>query len=319
MGNPDLLQANRRLAALHLLLQATVLFALPLWLLPRDPAWGWLILPAVLMSNPWWAFVHEALHGVMFDDRRWNRLSGRLNAVLYGAPFDLLRWGHLLHHAHSRTVRERSEVYVAGQDNRLRFAMGYYFRLFGGLYVYEVIGGLLLLLPRPLVERLIAGVASRDNVIGELGKRLMEPATLAAVRADALAIAAVYSLAFALYGLCWWMLLAALAGRAVLISLVDNAFHYGTPLDDVRFARNLELPGWASRLMLHFNLHGAHHARARLPWRDLPEYHRQSAAGFQDRWLAAVFRQLRGPLAEQCLPRREGGSGSTKDIGVVAG
>lgn len=297
-------RGNGWLAGFHLALQANQLLLLPLLLLPADPRWGWLLLPGVLLSNAWWAFMHEAIHGVMFADRRVNRLAGRVNAVLYGAPFELLRWGHLLHHAHSRTERERSEVYVAGRDNRLLVFVGYYFRLLGGLYLVELIGGLLVLLPQKMLCRVVDRIACCGNVVGELAERLLDTATLHAVRQDALAIVAVHAAAFTLYGEHAWMLAGAMAGRGLLISLVDNAFHYATPLDDVRYARNLELPAALSRLLLHFNLHGAHHLRPRVAWQQLPDWHRQSGQGYQGSWFTTIFRQLRGPIPEHRLPRR---------------
>jgi fatty acid desaturase len=303
MPTSTLYRSNTRLAGFHLALQANQLFLLPLFLLPFDPRWGWLLLPGVLLTNAWWAFIHEAIHGVMFEDRRTNRLAGRVNAVLYGAPFDLLRWGHLLHHAHSRTERERSEVYVAGRDNRLIATLGYYFRLLGGLYLVELLGGLLVLLPRKMACRVVDRIASPCNVVGELAERLLSAETLRDARLEALAIILVHAAAFALYGEHAWMLVLAVAGRGLLISLVDNAFHYATPLDDIRYARNLELPAALSRLILHFNLHGAHHLRSRVPWQQLPEWHRQSGNGYQGGWFATVFRQLRGPIAAQRLPR----------------
>ena len=113
-------RANQALAVLFLAVQLFQLVLLPVWLLPSGPAWGWLLLLPVLLSNSWWAFIHEAVHGVLFPNKQANRLAGRVNAVLFGAPFDLLRRGHLLHHAASRTKRERSEVYVPERDNRLR-------------------------------------------------------------------------------------------------------------------------------------------------------------------------------------------------------
>ncbi len=303
MDKKALLHANVRLLVLHTALQLCALFILPLLMLPVSAAWGWLLLPIMALTNPWWSFMHEAIHGVMFVDKQHNRLAGRFHAILFGAPFDLLRWGHLLHHAHSRTVRERSEVYVAGRDSRWRVMFAYYFRLCGGLYLYEVLGGLLWLLPTSAIRRLAARIAGPENLIGELLERGQATEVRRALRFDGLVIVALYALAFAAYGQAWWMLLLYLYGRGLLISLVDNAFHYATPLDDVRFARNLSLPAPLSRLLLHFNLHGAHHARTRVPWRDLPASHRQSGQGYQDEWFAAIFRQFGGPIAEHLLAR----------------
>lgn len=290
---------NRRLAWVFAALAALHLFGLPL-LLHRDPAWGWLLLPIVLASNSLWAFIHEAVHGVMFTDKGANRAVGRALSVAFGASFDLLRWGHLLHHAHSRTRRERSEVY-AGARPTAGFVVAYYLRILGGLYFAEVVASLLMLLPRAWIA--IAGrrLASDDNVIEALVERMLAPQTLRAARVDALALLCVHGSALWLYGEHAWMYLASLAGRGLLISFVDNVFHYGTALDRPRAAMNLSLASPLSMLILHFNLHGAHHLRPQVPWHRLPALHREQGTGFQDRWWPALFRQLRGPMAEARL------------------
>ncbi len=310
-------RANQALAVLFLAVQLFQLVLLPVWLLPSGPAWGWLLLLPVLLSNSWWAFIHEAVHGVLFPNKQANRLAGRVNAVLFGAPFDLLRRGHLLHHAASRTKRERSEVYVPERDNRLLFATGYYLRLFGGLYCLEVIGGLALLLPRRALRAFVRRAGGEHNVLEDLAKRILEPATLRAVRIDATLVLGVYALAFALYGEHAWMLALAVAGRGLLISLVDNVFHYGTPLDQTRYARNLALPDWASRLILHFNLHGAHHQRPGLAWWQLPDYQRNSGMGFQGKWLPALLAQLKGPIPEPRLRALSQGPPCLETLGAL--
>ncbi len=297
---------NALLALLFFSLQALQLGVIPLFLLPLDVRWGWLLLLPVLFTNSWWAFMHEALHGHAFPGKAPTRRLGRLNAVLFGAAFDLLRIGHLLHHAFSRTPRERSEVYVPGRDNRARFAAAYYFRLLGGLYLFEVIGSLLFLLPQRWIERVGARLAAPDNVAEEMVGHLLQPAMLAAVRAEALAVLALYAACFYAYGKHAWMLALALCARGLLISLMDNVFHYGTPLGDARDARDLALPPWAARLLLHFNLHGVHHRKAGLPWHALPQQHQTDGAAYQGSLWRALLAQLRGPIAETALPKRGG-------------
>ncbi len=301
------LVVNAALALAFLGLGLLQLVILPLALLPADPAWGWLLLLLVLLTNTAWALIHEAIHGVLLPHKAANRAAGRVLSVLFGAAFDLLRWGHLLHHALSRTRRERSEVYVAGVDKRLSFTLNYYFRLTGGLYWYEVLGGLIFLLPRPVIRWAARRLGSEHNVVEALSEKLLEPATLRAVRLDGWLVIALYSTAFILYAEHAWMLLAALLARAFLISVVDNAFHYGTPLEDIRYARNLALPAWASALLLHFNLHGAHHQRPGLAWWQLAAHHAQSQAGFQGNWTAALLAQFRGPIPEHQLISGAGG------------
>jgi fatty acid desaturase len=299
---------NWSLAGLFTAAQAFQLCLLPVWLLPLDRAYGWLLVLPLLITNNWWAFIHEAIHGTMFPDRGINRLAGRVQAILYGAAFDLLRWGHLLHHGLSRTERERSEVYAQGRDRPACFALAYYFRLLGGLYLFEVLGSVLLLLPGRWLRGLGARLDSPCNLVGPLVDKLLERTILRAARLDTAAILVLYAVAFLLYGDHGWMLVLALAGRGLLISLVDNVFHYGTPLDDTRYARNLELPSWAAGLFLHFNLHGAHHLKPALPWQALPGFHRASGAGFQGGFLQAVVSQFRGPIPDHLLSSTDRGA-----------
>lgn len=287
-------------------LHALQLFILPVWLLPLDPAWGWLLLLPVLLTNTWWSLIHDAIHGSLSPDKAANRRLGRLQCILFGASFDLLRWGHLLHHALSRTRRERAEVFEADRDNRLVFSLDYYFRLLGGLYLFEVLGSLLFLLPRAVIQALADRLARDSNPVAALTDKMLAPESLAAARVDAALILLVHALAFACYGPQAWMLLAALAGRALLISVMDNVWHYATPLEDSRYARNLRLPGWGGRLLLHFNLHGAHHLRPTLAWWQLPAFHRDSTAGYQGNLPAALLAQLRGPIAADQLSTTQG-------------
>jgi len=200
------------------------------------------------------------------------------------AGFDLLRWGHLLHHALSRTEQDRTEVYREGRDNVALFSLVYYARLLGGLYLFEALWSLLLLAPRRLLLGLTGRLAGPDNPIGPLAEKLLSPPTLTTARQDALAIVA-------------W---------ALLVSLMDNVFHYGTPLDQRRFAKDLASPRWASALILHFNLHGTHHLHPALNCWDLPAAHRARGGGTQGRLLPALLNQLRGPIPSSRLAAANG-------------
>lgn len=192
----------------------------------------------------------------------------------------------------------------AGARPATGFVITYYARILGGLYLAEVVTSLLMLLPRAWIAGAGRRLASDDNVIGALVERMLAPATLRAARLDAIAILLLHGLALWIYGEYAWMYLASLAGRGVLISFVDNVFHYGTSLDRPRDAMNLSLAAPLSALILHFNLHGVHHLRPNAPWHRLPALHREQGTGFQDALWPALFRQLRGPLGESLLRAR---------------
>ncbi|MCF3106980.1 fatty acid desaturase [Streptomyces roseoverticillatus] len=285
-----------RLTCLALAVGLCQLFVLPLWLLPADPAWGWALVPLVLTTTPLWSLVHEGIHGTLLADRPWNDRCGRALAVLHGAPFVVLKTGHLLHHRYSRTPRERTEVYDARATTWAKAAPGYYARLLGGLYLMESASVLLALLPATLLRRLARSAEAPDTVAGPLLDRLARRRALRQLRTDAAAVAALYAAAFAAYGEHAWMLVAALAGRALVVSLSDNAYHYATPLDAPLQAMNLRLPRPLEAFALGFNLHGVHHRHPGLPWSALRARFAREGGRYDLGWMPAVARQLRGPV-----------------------
>src|SRR5919197_5293714 len=136
------------------LLSLVQLFVLPLWVIPADPAWGWVLLSVPLMTTPFWSLVHEAIHGTLLASRTRSDRCGRAMAIVYGAPFILLKTGHLLHHRFSRTPRERVEIYDPTKTTWAKAAPVYYLRLVIGLYLLEVLSLVLALLPAAALRRL---------------------------------------------------------------------------------------------------------------------------------------------------------------------
>ena len=279
-------------AAAALILQ---LFVLPLWLLPVDVAWGWLLVPLALLTTPLWSVIHESVHGTLLRDRAWNDRCGRVLAVGYGAPFALLKTGHLLHHRFSRTVRERTEVYDPATTTWRAVAPGYFARLFGGLYLAEVASIGLAVAPRAAWQRLARRLEAPDTVAGILLDRV-SGRPLRQFRADAAAVVVVHAASAGAFGRHAWMLGAAVLARAVLISVADNAYHYDTELDAPLEAMNLRLPGPLEWFVLAFNLHSVHHRHPGVRWHDLRATFRADGDRFHLGWFTAVSRQVRGPI-----------------------
>lgn len=123
---------NLALAGGFLLLQLTQYGLLPLVLLPINAGWLWLLPVIALLNNSYWALTHEAIHGHLHPDRHWNNRLGRLLAIAYGAPFQLVRLGHLLHHKYNRTL-DRLEVFEPAAEQRAWVALRYYTTILGGL------------------------------------------------------------------------------------------------------------------------------------------------------------------------------------------
>jgi fatty acid desaturase len=277
------------------------LFVLPLWLLPRDPRWGWALAPVALMTNLFWALHHEAIHGGFHPDRRRNALAGRIMAVLLGSSFHVLRFAHLMHHRYNRNPIDRPDVYDPGVASRMRARLGFLGTLVFGLYLAELLAPVGCWLPRPLLRRAVDRIYRGDDAalaaIRQAAHRLIGDArTLGMIRADAVLAVSVMAASAVAFGRHWRMLLAFLATRGVLISVFDNVYHYGTPVDRPDYARNLWLPGPLRILVLNMNLHRVHHSRPALPWWALPAEFRVSADRYDASLLRTAAAQFAGPL-----------------------
>lgn len=300
--------ANATLAAGLAAVNLIQLAALPALLLPVSPHWGWLLAPIVLTTPALWALIHEAVHGLLHPRAAANLAFGRGLSILFGAPFRALRFGHLMHHRFNRTALDRTEV-VAGGRSTARTTAVYYARLLGGLYLAEALAGWAAWLPRPMAMAAVRAAFGGETPDGRsmrpaAERRLLGPAGRRELRVDGLAVILLFAGGFALYGQFWWMLALALAGRAVLISFLDNAYHYATPVDDVLYAHDLRLPGPLALAMLNFNLHGVHHHHPALPWNGLARAFAADGHAYEGALPSIALRQLRGPLAVEAVAGR---------------
>ena len=284
------------------------LLILPVWLLPADPRWGWLLVPVALLTNFFWALHHEAIHGGFHQDRRLNLLAGRLMAVLLGSSFHVLRFGHLMHHQYNRSPIDRPDVYDPAVTPRPQARLGFLGTLLFGLYLAEIAAPLGCCLPRGAVRRIIDRVYRGDDpalVAIRLAahRQFLDRKRLGLIRTDtALAWALIGGAALA-YGVYWPMLAGFLVARGVMISVFDNVYHFGTPVDRPEFARNLWLPAPLRLLILNMNLHRVHHARPALHWWQLPGQFQAARDHYDAALLPTAVAQFAGPVAITQLPR----------------
>jgi fatty acid desaturase len=296
---------NGLLAVVHISANIFQFMVLPLWLLPANGLWGWLLLPLALMSNPFWSLIHEAIHDLFNANRSVNGLVGRLLAILFGAPFRVLRLSHLLHHKLNRMPVEGTEYYDRGTGSKAAAAPGYFFHILLGLYLVEVVSSAYFLLPRSWLEKFRRRFLAEGSVSSVLMQNWLGAESLREIRCDGMLAMSWLSLAFYLYGRYWPMLLAALLARGFLISFLDNVYHYETPVSDVFFAKNFRLPAALAKPLLNFNLHGMHHINPAISWINLPQAFELQGGKYHGGYLSAALRQLRGPIALQDLPQGE--------------
>jgi fatty acid desaturase len=286
---------NHRIALALVVYHVVVLLALPLWLLPQSLWWGVLVIaPFFWLHSAHWALIHEAIHKNMHEDSVQNEAWGRLLSVLLGASFHVLRFGHLTHH---QLNRDWHSEYV---EKRTFFnQIAYYTNLTVGLYLSEVIGSFLLaLLPKRAFLALGRISFLRDYPeVARTGDRFFyQRENIRPLREDVATITLLYVAAFWVYGAFWKVLLAFLIVRAVVISVMDNIYHYATPADNSQASKELWLHPALARLILFSNHHETHHLNPRLPWTSLEADNRMARRGYDGSLLAHCLVQFGGAM-----------------------
>ena len=299
---------NLALLAVVAILTIGGLVILPLCLLPLDTRWGWLLVPVALLTNFFWALHHEAIHGGFHEDRRRNLQAGRLMAVLLGSSFHVLRFGHLMHHQYNRNPIDRPDVYDPAVTPRLKARLAFLGTLVFGLYLAEIAAPLACCLPRAAIRRIIDRIYRGDDptlaaIRVAAHRQFLDPERLRLIRTDAVLAWTLIGGAAIAFGDHWPMLAGFLIGRGVMISVFDNVYHFGTPIDRPEFARNLSLPAPLRLLILNMNLHRLHHARPSLPWWELPAQFRAERDRYDAGLLRTALAQFGGPVPVSQLPR----------------
>ena len=296
---------NAGLCVAALALSGAALFVVPLVVLPYSTAAAVALLATAVLATPFHgALLHEAIHGKLLAGERGNRTVGRALATCFGVAFEVVRYGHLAHHRFNRHALDRPDVLDG--DKPVAARIGYYINLLGGVYALEVLSTLASLLPRrvllPRIGRLAAGGEPSLVAVVNGMQRAVADVRLTRARFDCVIAIGLYGLAAFLYGAAWPLLVLVVGLRGIIISVFDNAPHYGTPPTSRAPVYNLRLPRWASVVMLNQNLHGMHHRRPGLSWQALPASFAADDAGYDGTFAGAVLRQFRGPLPPTPMP-----------------
>ncbi|HWU56182.1 MAG TPA: fatty acid desaturase [Rhizomicrobium sp.] len=273
-----------------------------------DAAWGWfcIALPVALVSNGFWALQHEAIHNLFAADQAVNRRVGRLMSVLFGSSFRVLRFGHLMHHRFNRHPLDCPDAFDPKTASAVKARIRFFTEIFGGLYLIEAFSPLLYWLPAPAIRRLLARIYGGDDLrlkqLHQLaGQALGSPRAIGEIRQDSAMVLALYGCAFALWGTHWLGLLIFILLRGMLISFLDNIYHFRTPLDRPDFAYNLQLARPFRALILNMNFHRVHHNNMHLPWWRLPLQFERSQETFDGGYFNAALAQFQGPAPTHML------------------
>ena len=285
------IRANLILASGIALSFLAILILLPAFGAP----WPVMLIVTLLLipfNTPLWSLIHEAIHKNFNSRKRLNEDAGRFMGIIYGASFGVLRFGHLMHHQYNR---DWENEYYTG--SKLKASVHHYFQMLGGLYLTEVLLSLVVTIcPAPVTRKVARVLFDDDRHYEATLNSLLKPANVRQIRIDFILIALLYTGIFTLFGAYWFVPLIALLGRGVIISIMDNAYHYGTPQDNSVMAKELRAPAWYEKFILNFNHHLTHHKNVRLPWNALAEHQTLQENEFAEDLGSAVIAQFKGPI-----------------------
>ncbi|HEX4293687.1 MAG TPA: fatty acid desaturase [Rhizomicrobium sp.] len=272
--------------------------AFPLLFSPGGAGAVVLIAVAALSAPLHYGLMHETMHGNLFRSEGWNRAVGRVLGVTLGLPWETMRFGHLAHHAFNRHKFDRPE-YLSPEDSYAGAAPVYFAKLVLGNAVIYALAPYLALPPISTTGRVVAlmGTGEDNSPFRQAALRTFSnPARRARIRFDLMAFVLLAVMAVIAWRAQWWVFALCILARWSVLSLLDNAPHYGMALDSRQEARNTTFPRRLSFLVLNQNFHGTHHHTPDMHWTDLPEAFRASSLGNDGSWIGAVLRQFRGPV-----------------------
>jgi fatty acid desaturase len=257
-----------------------------------------LIVLAALTAPLHWGLLHEAIHGKLFENETANRIAGRALGVFLLFNFDVMRFAHLYHHRENRHSRDRPED-LGENGSWFRAAPAFFFTLLGGQELGAMAAPLAVLPPlsatRWAMDKLFSD-PDAAKLKAAMSRVFTDPERRVRIRVDFVFAVAFAVLAIWLWGAHWYVFAACIAARFVVLSLLDNAPHYGTARDSGLDAKNTTLHPALRWLVLNSNFHGVHHRLPNIGWRELPENFVALQGHYTENWIAMVLRQFRGPM-----------------------
>lgn len=252
-----------------------------------------LLLAALIFSyaaNMLFALLHEAVHGVLFEDATLNTWGGRFASAWFPTGLSLQRAFHLNHHKHNRDPSERFDYLQPGESRWLKNAQWY--SILTGLYwAFAAAGGLAWVFA-PFAFALGRGTSrfSRQTASATYFEAIQTippvVSRLEVLASWALQAALFFTLDLSVTG--WLVCYTAFAWQWSALQYADHAW---SPLDVTDGAWDLRVPRLHRWLFLNYHLHRAHHRSPKTPWLHLPAHARSDGPSF---W--SVYRSMwRGP------------------------
>jgi fatty acid desaturase len=224
-----------------------------------------------VVMNSVYSVIHEAEHAMLFENRWLNERAGILMALLFPAPFHLLRQGHLGHHLRNRSDDEAFDLYFEG-DNLLWRWMVWLGILTGFYYLLVVVSNVLAVFVPFIFDRKHFRV-ERHVRVDRASAAFFEsfnPRYILWIWAEGVAAIALHTAIIVGSGVPVWRYLAMYAAFGFMWSAMQYVHHFGTERHVTRGARNLFIFRPLDAIWLNHNWHLAHHENPTVPWVHLP-------------------------------------------------
>lgn len=225
-----------------------------------------IVVAFAIVMNSVYATIHEAEHGMLFTDRRWNEIAGVLLALFFPAPFHLLRQGHLGHHLRNRSDDEAFDLYFDGEHPAWKRLQLY--GILTGLYWLVAVLANFVVLAVPFVMRREHFDFDRPSAAF---MEALNPKFKNHIRAEAIAVIVLHSSIILVLGIPVWKYAVMYAGFGFSWSAMQYVHHFGTTRHVLEGARNLWLWGPVDLVWLNHNWHLTHHKHPTVPWLHLPQ------------------------------------------------
>lgn len=244
---------------------------------------GWAVAFGVVMNSVY-SVIHEAEHAMLFNSRRLNEWAGVGMALLFPAPFHLLRQGHLGHHLRNRSDDEAFDLYFDGDNIVWKWLV--WIGILTGLYYLLVVFSNLLAVFTPFIfDRKHFRVERHVNVDRASAAFLeaFNPKYLWLIWCEGVAVIGLHAAILIGLEMPVWHYVALYGTFGFMWSAMQYVHHFGTERHVTRGARNLFIFRPLDAVWLNHNWHLAHHEHPTVPWIHLPrlaEESRQTKRGF---------------------------------------
>lgn len=271
-------------------------FLLPFYLLPQNQLWALSIVLLIPFNNTMWFLIHEAIHRNLNSNSRLNEYMGRILSIVFGASFQGLTFGHMLHHGLNR--RWESEFYDKSVETTISAKAKYYFKIFFGVYLTEVIGSLVLcFFSKGTVSKIMSFHDMYNSQLrSQIENYFYRRDRIIKLRTDMYISAIFFTSSLLIFGKLWPVFFAIIILRAISISLMDNIFHYGTPPDNSIPGKQVKANKLLSLIILNANYHGTHHSHPDIPWIRLP--HESGEPELHEKFFESMRGQFNGPILQ---------------------